>query len=112
MTGSPSRTSRWQLVSLEVYLAAIAPGEDVADSDVRRVLDDLVDRAVALLTSFHADISEDSTPPALRVDLLDLSRTATRRWLRGGATRELTHELLASTLEHVLRTFGSRPDPR
>jgi hypothetical protein len=33
-----------------------------------------------------------------------LNRAATRRWLRG----EATHELLASTLEHVLRTFGAR----
>jgi hypothetical protein len=35
-----------------------------------------------------------------------LNRAATRRWLRGEATREATHELLASTLEHVLRTCG------
>ena len=32
-----------------------------------------------------------------------------RRWLLGEATREATHELLASTLEHVLRTFGAPP---
>jgi len=41
-----------------------------------------------------------------------LNRAATRRWLRGEATREATHELLASTLEHVLRTFGSPAGPR
>ena len=35
-----------------------------------------------------------------------------RRWLRGEATREATHELLGSTLEHVLRTFGAPPAPR
>jgi hypothetical protein len=40
-----------------------------------------------------------------------LNRSATRRWLRGEATREATHELLASTLEHVLRTFGAPPAP-
>ena len=28
------------------------------------------------------------------------------------ATREATHELLASTLEHILRTFGAPPAPR
>ena len=41
-----------------------------------------------------------------------LNRAATRRWLRGEATRDATHELLASTLEHVLRTFGAPPAPR
>jgi hypothetical protein len=67
-----------------------------------------VRRAVALLAAFHADIAEDS--PRLRHALecwTGLNRAATRRWLRGEATREATHELLASTLEHVLRTFGA-----
>ena len=65
--------------------------------------------AVALLTTFHADIAEDT--PRLRYALecwTALNRAATRRWLRG----EATHELLASTLEHVLRTFGTPPAPR
>jgi hypothetical protein len=86
----------------------MAPGEDVADPDVRRVLDGLVTRAVGLLASFHSDIAEDS--PRLRHALVcwtGLNRSATRRWLRGDATREATEELLASTLEHVLRKFGT-----
>ena len=87
-------------------------GEDVADPDVRRVVADLVRRAIALLTSYHADIAEDS--PRLRYALecwTGLNRAATRRWLNGEATREATHELLASTLEHVLRTFGAPSAP-
>ena len=63
--------------------------------------------------TFHADIAEDT--PRLRYALecwTGLNRAATRRWLRGEATREATHELLASTLEHVLRTFGAPPVPR
>jgi hypothetical protein len=71
-----------------------------------------VRRAVALLAVHHADIGEDS--PRLRYALdcwTALNRAATRRWLRGEATREATHELLASTLEHVLRTFGAPPKP-
>jgi AcrR family transcriptional regulator len=103
-----SRWLDWTEENRTIWLAAIAPGEDVGDDDVKRVIDDLVRRAVALLTTFHADIAEDS--PRLRYALecwTGLNRTATRRWLRGDATREATHELLASTLEHVLRTFGS-----
>ena len=64
----------------------------------------------ALLATFHADIAQDS--PRLRYALecwTGLNRAATRRWLRGEATREATQELLASTLEHVLRTFGAPP---
>lgn len=105
---SVSRWLDWTEANRTIWLAAIAPGEDVGDEDVKRVLDDLVRRAVALLASFHADIAEDS--PRLRHALecwTGLNRTATRRWLRGEATRESTQELLASTLEHVLRTFGS-----
>ena len=105
---SVSRWLDWTETNRTIWLAAIAPGEDVGDEDVKRVLDDLVRRAVALLASFHADIAEDS--PRLRHALecwTGLNRTATRRWLRGEATRESTQELLASTLEHVLRTFGS-----
>ena len=69
-----------------IYLGTIAPGEDIADPDVRRVVADLVRRAVALVAALHADIAEDS--PRLRYALecwTGLNRAATRRWLRGEA---------------------------
>jgi AcrR family transcriptional regulator len=110
---SVSRWLDWTAANRTIWLATIARGEDIADPEIRRVVADLVRRAVALLTTFHADIAEDS--PRLRYALecwTGVNRTATRRWLRGEATRDATHELLASTLEHVLRTFGAPPGPR
>ena len=110
---SVSRWLDWTEANRTIYLGTIAPGEDIADPEVRRVVADLRGRAVALLTSFHSDIAQDS--PRLRYALecwTGLNRAATRRWLRGEATREATHELLASTLEYVLRTFGSPPNRR
>jgi AcrR family transcriptional regulator len=107
-----SRWLDWTAANRTIWLATIARGEDIEDPDVRRVIADLVRRAVALLAVHHADIGEDS--PRLRYALdcwTALNRAATRRWLRGEATREATHELLASTLEHVLRTFGAPPKP-
>ena len=74
---------------------------------------DLRGRAVVLLATFHADIAPQDSP-RLRYALecwTGLNRAATRRWLRGEATREATHELLAVTLEHVLRTFGAPTNP-
>ena len=109
---SVSRWLDWTEANRTIWLATIARGEDIADPDVRVAVADLVRRAVALLTEFHADIADDS--PRLRYALecwTGLNRAATRRWLRGESTREATHELLASTLEHVLRTFGARPAP-
>ncbi|HET9421887.1 MAG TPA: TetR/AcrR family transcriptional regulator [Nocardioides sp.] len=108
---SVSRWLDWTEANRTIYLGTIAPGEDIADPDVRRVVADLVQRAVALVVAFHADIAQDS--PRLRYALecwTGLNRAATRRWLRGEATRETTDELLASTLEHVLRRFGTLPD--
>jgi AcrR family transcriptional regulator len=108
-----SRWLDWTETNRTVWLATIARGEDIADPDIRRVVADLVQRAVALLAAFHADIAQDS--PRLRYALecwTALNRAATRRWLRGQATRQDTHELLATTLEHILRTFGSPPAPR
>ena len=105
-----SRWLDWTEANRTVWLATIAPGEDIVDPDVRRVVADLVRRAVALVAARHADIAQDS--PRLRFALecwTALNRSATRRWLRGEATREATQELLASTLEHVLRTFGAPP---
>ena len=102
----------WTEQNRTIWLATIAPGEDIADPDVRRVVADLVRRAVALLAARHADIAQDS--PRLRYALAcwtALNRAATRRWLQGEATREQTHELIASTLEHVLRTFGAPSAP-
>ena len=104
-----SRWLDWAEENRTIYLATIAHGEDIADPDVARVAAGLVRRAVALLAAFHADIAEES--PRLRHALecwTGLNRAATRRWLRGEATREATHEVLASTLEHGLRTFGAR----
>ena len=108
-----SRWLDWTESNRTIWLATIAHGEDIADPEVRRVVSGLVRRAVALLTTFHADIAEDT--PRLRYALecwTALNRAATRRWLRGEVTRDATHELLASTLEHVLRTFGAPPLPR
>jgi AcrR family transcriptional regulator len=110
-----SRWLDWTEQNRTIWLATIAPGEDIADPDIRRVVAELVRRAVALLAAHHADIAEDS--PRLRYALecwTGLNRAATRRWLQGEASREQTHELIASTLEYVLRTFGTppKPDPR
>ena len=110
---SVSRWLDWTEANRTIWLATIARGEDIPDPGAREVVADLVRRAVALLTEFHSDIAEDS--PRLRYALecwTGLNRAATRRWLHGEATREATHELLASTLEHVLRTFGAPPAPR
>ncbi|MEZ0294085.1 MAG: TetR/AcrR family transcriptional regulator, partial [Solirubrobacteraceae bacterium] len=95
----------WTEANRTIYLATMGRGQEIADPDVRHVVTGLVARAVALLTTFHADIAEDS--PRLRYALecwTGLNRVATRRWLAGEATREATHELIASTLEYVLRT--------
>ena len=108
-----SRWLDWTEQNRTIWLGTIAHGEDIADPDVRRVVTDLVRRAVALVAARHADIADDS--PRLRYALecwTALNRAATRRWLRGEATREATHELLASTLEHVLRTFGAPPSAK
>ena len=110
---SVSRWLDWTQANRLIYLGTIAPGEDIADPDVRRAVAELVQRAVALVAAFHADIAEDS--PRLRYALecwTGLNRSATRRWLRGEATRETTQELLTSTLEHVLRTFGAPQSPK
>jgi AcrR family transcriptional regulator len=107
-----SRWLDWTQANRTIWLATIAHGEDIADPDVSRVVADLVRRAVAILAAHHADIAQDT--PRLRYALecwTALNRAATRRWLRGEATRDATHELLASTLEHVLRTFGAPPVP-
>ena len=109
---SVSRWLDWTEQNRTIWLATLGRGEDIADPDVRRVVTDLVRRAVALLAAHHADIADDS--PRLRYALecwTGLNRAATRRWLQGEATREETHELIASTLEHVLRTFGTPPKP-
>ena len=107
---SVSRWLDWTEQNRTIWLATLGRGEDIADPDIRAVVLDLVRRAVALLAAHHADIADDT--PRLRYALecwTGLNRSATRRWLQGEATREQTHELIATTLEHVLRTFGTPP---
>jgi AcrR family transcriptional regulator len=107
-----SRWLDWTEQNRTIYLATLARGEDIADPDIRAVVLDLVRRAVAILAAHYADIADDT--PRLRYALecwTGLNRTATRRWLQGAATRDQTHELIATTLEYVLRTFGTPPKP-
>jgi AcrR family transcriptional regulator len=105
-----SRWLDWTEQNRMIYLGTVAPGEDIADPDVRRLVGDLRHRAVALLATFHADIAEDTSRLRYALECwTGLNRAATRHWLRGEATREATQEVLASTLEHVLRTFGAPP---
>ena len=58
-----SRWLDWTEENRTVYLAAMGRGEDVAEPDVRRVVLELVRRAVALLVTYHGDIAEDSPRP-------------------------------------------------
>jgi len=108
LADSVSRWLDWTEQNRTIWLATLGRGEDIADPDIRNVVLELVQRAVAIVAAHHADIADDS--PRLRYALecwTGLNRSATRRWLQGEATREATSELLASTLEHILRTFGS-----
>ena len=109
-----SRWLEWTEDNRTIWLGTLGRGEDIADPDVRRVVTDLVGRAVALVAARHADLAQHDSP-RLRYALecwTGLNRAATRRWLQGQASREATHELIASTLEHVLRTFGAPPKPK
>ena len=108
-----SRWLDWTDANRTIWLATLGRGEDLADPDIRAVVVDLVRRAVTLVATRHADIAQNT--PRLHYALecwTGLNRAATRRWLTGDATRDATHELLASTLEHILRTFGTPPAPR
>ena len=64
---SVSRWLDWTGANRTIYLGTIAPGEDIADPDVRRVVAELARRAVAQVATFHAEIAEDS--PRLRYAL-------------------------------------------
>ena len=68
---SVSRWMDWTEANRTIYLGTIAPGEDIADPDVRRVVAELVHRAVAQVAALHADIAEDSPAAALRAGVLD-----------------------------------------
>ena len=109
---SVSRWLDWTEQNRTIWLATLGRGEDIADPDIRQVVTELVRRAVKLVAARHADIADDT--PRLRYALecwTGLNRAATSRWLQGEASREQTHELIATTLEHVLRTFGTPPKP-
>ena len=87
-----SRSLDWTEQNRTIWLATIAPGEDIADPDVRKVVLELVRRAVALLAARHAEIAGDT--PRLRYALecwTGLNRAATRRWLQGQASRAQAH---------------------
>ena len=71
MADTVSRWLDWTEANPVIYLGTLAPGEDIADPEVRRVVGDLRGRAVAVLATFHADSTQDSPAAALRTGLLD-----------------------------------------
>ena len=78
LADSVSRWLDWTEQNRTIWLGTLGRGEDIADPDVRRVVTDLVSRAVALLAAHHADIADDS--PRLRHALecwTGLNRAAT-----------------------------------
>ncbi len=103
LADSVSRWLDWTEQNRMIWLGTLGVGEDIADPDVRAVVLDLVRRAVALVAARHADLAADDSP-RLRYALecwTGLNRAATRRWLQSQATREQTHELIASTLSNT-----------
>ena len=108
-----SRWLDWTEANRTIWLATMAHGEDIADPEVRRVVADLVRRAVALLAAYHADIAEDS--PRLRHALecwTGLNRAATRRWLaaRPPARRRTSARLDARARPaHVRHSTRAKP---
>ncbi len=91
---SVSRWLDWTEANRLIYLGTVAPGEDINDPDVRRSVAGLVERAVTHVAALHVDIAEDSLRLRYALECwTGLNRAATRRWLRGEATRDATHEL-------------------
>ena len=108
-----SRWLDWTEQNRTIWLATIAHGEDIADPDVRRVVAGPRAprrRAGRGSPRRHRRTTRPGCATHSRAGPA-LNRAATRRWLQGEATREQTHELIASTLEHVLRTFGAPSAP-
>jgi hypothetical protein len=96
---SVSPSLDWTQQNRTIWLATLGRGDDIADPDIRRVVAVLVRRAVALLAAQHANIADDS--PRLRYALecwTGLNRAATRRSLRGEASREQTTNCLPPRL--------------
>ena len=109
-----SRWLDWTEQNRSIWLGTIAHGEDIADPDVRRVVTDLVRRAVALVAARHADIAEDS--PRLRYALECWTATQPRRHAtlaeRRGHPRgdPRTDRLNARTRPpHIRRSTHARP---
>ena len=106
---SVSRWLDWTEANRTIYLGTIAPGEDIADPEVRRVVADLRGRAVALLATFHADIAPRTRPDCATRWSAGPASTGPRPGA-GCAARPPARRRTScspSTLEHVLRTFGA-----
>ena len=90
---SVSRWLDWTEANRTIYLGTIAPGEDIADPDVRRVVAELVRRAVAQRRGLPRRHRRGLAAAALRAGVLDRPQPgrdpslATRRGHPRGDTR-------------------------
>jgi AcrR family transcriptional regulator len=98
---------------LERLVATMGRGEDIADPEVRRVVAELLRRAIALVAAHHADIAEDS--PRLRYALecwtgLQPRRDATLAQRRGHPRRDTRTARLdaGARLAHVRRSIRAK----
>ena len=109
---SVSRWLDWTEANRTIWLATLGRGEDIADPDIRHVVTELVRRAVKLVAAHHADIADDTPGCATRSSAGPGSTAPPHAaGYKAKPAAKQTHELIATTLEHVLRTFGAPPKP-
>ena len=97
----------WVDANREIWVATGGRGQDISDPEVAAVVNARREGGVGALIGSHSDFVKDG--PALRFALrswLGLQQSACRAWVEGRASREDTHDLLVSTLLHILRTYG------
>ena len=94
----------WVDANRELWLATAGLGDVIPDPEILAIVTSNRERTAQRLLDEYADLVDDT--PLARAALLSwmgLNQTALRRWLRGDATCEHTHELLVLSLNAMLR---------
>jgi AcrR family transcriptional regulator len=94
----------WVDANRELWLATAGLGDLIPDPEVLATVTAAREQAAEALIADYPDLVDDS--PEARFALLSwmgLNQAALRRWLRGDASREQTHELLVHSLLAMLR---------
>ena len=99
----------WVDANRQIWLATGGLDENIADPELRTVVDAIRERGIdGLIADYPATLSDEPQVRLMLRSFLAYNRVVVRSWLEGHATRDEAQRLLADTLHTLVTTVAPK----